>query len=176
MKKIRRVKTKNKDQNFFNTRTIVVGIIAILAIILTIVLIVLESTDEKIVIKNNTELKLEYVRSYFVDAEGPMNDGMKIENLEPGKSTSNPNININLAGTESNFEVRFKFENYDEIFVDAGYFNEYFSGKLAVSFEKTEDSNVIKLHVKASSGLLKSRLTDCNETSIVHLSEGFVEE
>lgn len=176
MKKIRRVKTKKNDKNFFDTRTIVVGIIAILVVMLTAVLMVLESTDGKIVIKNNTELKLDYVKTYFVDAEGPMNDGMKIENLEPGNSTSSPITNINLAGTESNFEVRFKFENYDEIFVDAGYFNEDFKGNLAVSFEKTEDSNVIKVHVKASTGLLKSNLSYCNETSIVHLSEGFVEE
>ena len=62
---------------------------------------------------------------------------------------------MDLSYREANLEIRFKFEGYDELFVDAGYFNDEFKGKITISFTDTEDEKVI-LKVKASGGILPS--------------------
>ena len=135
----------------------------------------MEIGESKIVVKNDTDLKLEYVSAYYVYAEGPINDGVKFENIEAKKTASIPLDEINLLYTESNLELLIKFENYDEILVDSGYFNDVFKGKINVDFEQINDKEV-KLKVKANNGFLSSKLIQCDEEYTIDLSTGLVSE
>jgi len=168
---------KIPKKSFLNTKEKLVGTVIVSAVIMIIVavLIFMESGDNQFVIKNNTDLKLEYINAYFVDAEGPMEEGFKIENIEPNKSVVKESGIYDLLSKEANFEMRFKFENYDEILVDAGFFNDTFDGNITAVFEKSDDENII-LRVKAKNGLLPTKQIDCNEKYTINLSEGYVEE
>ncbi|MHB8128506.1 MAG: hypothetical protein ACYDEX_05875 [Mobilitalea sp.] len=170
-------KKTHKSSSFLDTKQRIVGTVIVSAVIMIIItlLIIKESGDNQFVIKNNTDLKLEYMNAYFVDAEGPIEEGFKIGTIEPGKSLVNESGIFKLLSTESNFEMRFKFENYDEILVDAGYFNDTFDGNITADFQKSDDDNII-LKVKAKNGLLPTNQIDCNEKFLINLSEGYVEE
>lgn len=176
MKKIKRSKSIKSSPLGSKTRVWAVGIPVVLALLLLIALMVSENSEGNLTIKNNTDLKLEYVKYGFVAGEGPITDSIRQDNIEPNKSMVYPFNKVDLLGTESNLEIRFKYESYDEILVDAGYFDDAFTGKIAMDFTKTDNADVIKLHVKATNGFLKSKLIDCDETYTITLSEGFVAE
>ena len=50
-------------------------------------------------------------------------NSLVVENIEADESHSSPG-SVDLLGREANLEVKFKYEGYDEIFTDAGYFND----------------------------------------------------
>lgn len=178
MRKIKKPKSMMKQEEKkpmdMKSKAILFSVIGV-AVLIMIVLIMIESLNGKIVISNNTNLKLEYVKAYFVDVEGPVNDGFSTENLEAGKEFENALNKIDLLGTNSNLEVRFKFENQEEMLVDAGFFNDAFDGKITIDFSQKEE-DYAKLRVKASNGLLPSQLIQCDEEYIINLKEGYLED
>ena len=176
MKKIRpNTKQPQKAKMKDSTRIILYSIAGI-ALLAIIVLMAIEGTAGRISVKNDSDIKLEYVKAYFVDSEGSVNeDIMLFENLGKGDKSDLLLEKIDLAYHQANLEVRFKFEDYDEMFVDAGYFNEMFDGKIAISFDNTDDSKVL-LKIKASAGILPSPNIICDEEHIVNLEEEYVEE
>ena len=176
MKRIIGKKT-HKSSSFLDTKEKIIGTVIVSAVIMIIitVLIIIESGVNQFEIKNNTNFKLEYMNAYFVDSEGPIEEGFKIGTIEPGKSVVKESGIYKLLSTESNFEMRFKFENYDEILVDAGYFNDTFDGNITAEFQISDNDNII-LKVKAKNGLLPTKQIDCNEKFSINLSEGYVEE
>lgn len=154
---------------------LIIGCSTIVVLLILFGLMAYENRGGKITVENNTELKLEYLRAFFVDAEGPIYDELiNLENLEPTYSEAAALKDFDLAGTHSNLEIRFKFENYDEMFVDAGYFNAVFDGRVKIDFTTLKDGN-LNLHVKATDGVLRSATLDCNEDYTIFLQEGYVD-
>jgi hypothetical protein len=164
-----------KKANVFDSqrnRMILGGVIAA-ALLLMVILMFIENSQGKIVISNNSGTKIEYVQVYFVSAEGPLHEGFRADNLEAGKAQSFPIGENKLLGAEANLEVRFKFEGSDEVFVDAGYFNDTFHGNITVDFRPAEEPDTVNLHVKAANSLLKSKLIDCDDEFKINIAEGY---
>lgn len=155
-----------------NTKILIYALSGIVFLAI-IAIILVESSPSRFIAKNKTGKTLEYVKAYFVDAEGQFTDTMELEDLKNGDSKSIDLNRIDLSYTAANLEIRFKFEGYDELFVDAGYFNDVFDGSIKISF-MDDDGNVL-LHVKASSGVLPNPNIDCNEEYTVNLEEGYVD-
>lgn len=166
-----------KERFFDNKRNLwITGIVTAAVLLLVVVLMFIESGNKQYMIENKTNLKLEYVKAYFVYSEGKVNDGIELTDLSAHVSKKLPMEPIDLLGLGANLEVRFKFENYDELFVDAGIFDDSFQGKVSIVFEETEDPGVLDLKVKANNGLMPSTLINCDEEYIVNLNEGFIPE
>jgi hypothetical protein len=181
MRKIRSTTKKamrHQKNTFLDSKEKIIraGVAVAIVLVIIAVLMFLESGDGKLVIKNNTDLKLEYVKVTFVDAEGPINEGVNFENIEAKGSINTISGEHALLGRGANLEVRFKYENYDEIFTDAGIFNENFDGDIMINFDRTDKTDVVGLKVKAKTGLLSSQLINCDEEYTVNLTEGYVEE
>ncbi|CRZ34306.1 hypothetical protein DFR55_10178 [Herbinix hemicellulosilytica] len=155
-----------------NTKILIYALAGIL-ILCTIVLIAIENAPNRITVENKTDKKLEYVKAYFVDEEGPFTDPIQFDMIEQDSSNSFGLERQDFSYREANLEIRFKFEGYDELFVDAGYFNDIFKGKITISF--TDEGENVLLHVKASNGILPNRNIDCNEEYLVNLEEGYVD-
>lgn len=174
---MKKKKEKNKQQKApmnKNTKTLIFALAGLIALAV-IILIIVESFSGRIIIKNETDIKLEYVKAYFVDMEGPFTQEILFEDLEKGDTAEFELEKIDFSYREANLEVRFKFEDYDEMFVDSGYFNEDFNGKILINFTDIDEDKVL-LKVKASGGILPSPNIICNEEHVVNLEEGYVEE
>jgi hypothetical protein len=180
MRKIKSATKKEKIQKntFLDSKAKIINAVIAVVVVMIIVAVFMfmESGKGNLVIKNDTDLKLEYVKVTFVNSEGPMNEGMNFENIDANNSKKILSGQHDLRGTEANLEVRFKFENYDEIFTDAGYFNDDFKGNIYIDFERTKQDGVVTLKVKAKNSLLPSNLINCDEEYSVDLSKGYVAE
>ncbi len=178
---MRRIKAKQpkpvKQETIFESKKkLTIAGVAVLAVLLIIgILIYMESTDNKIVIRNKSDLKLEYVKAFYVGPEEAYNEGINVTELTPGKTVSLPQETINLFGAEANLEIRFKFDGYEELFVDAGYFNDIFSGKTTINFTPSDEGK-IKLTVKAKNGVFTSNQINCDEYYTINLAEGYIED
>lgn len=178
MKRIRAKQPKPvKPETFFESKkkVTITGIVVLAALIIIGVLIYMESVDNKIVIKNKSDLKLEYLKAFYVGPEEAYNEGINITDLTPGNTVNLPQETINLLGAEANLEIRFKFEGYDELFVDAGYFNDIFSGKTTINFTPTDEGK-IRMTVKASNGVFTSNRIICDDYYTINLAEGYIED
>ncbi|MDF2906674.1 MAG: hypothetical protein K0R34_1995 [Herbinix sp.] len=178
---MRRIKAKQpkpvKPETFFESKKkmTIAGATVLAVLIIIGVLLYIESTDNKIVIKNKTDLKLEYVKAFYVGPEEAYTEGINVTELTAGETESIPQETINLLGAEANLEVRFKFEGYDELFVDSGYFNDIFSGKTSINFIPTNDGK-IKMTVKARNGIINSKGIICDDYYTINLAEGYIED
>lgn len=177
---MKKTKSNNKKQEkapMKDSTKIFLYSLAGLVLLLVVILMVIESKSSKIMVQNDSDIKLEYVKAYFVDMEGPISDDvMLFENLESGDKSELPLEKIDLVYRQANLEVRFKFEGHDEMFVDAGYFNEVFSGRINIDFEETDDDGKLLLKIKAKTGVLPSPHIRCDEEHVVNLAEGYIEE
>ncbi len=177
---MKKIKTNNKKSQqkapMKNSTKILLYSLAGVLLLIIIVLVMFESKSGRITIRNDSDYTLEYVKAFYVDAEGAVNDDvMLFENLQKGDKSEILLEKIDLSYLEANLEVRFKFEGYDELFVDAGYFNDIFNGRISLSFSNTEEDKVL-LKIKASPGVLPSPQIRCDEEHVVNLAEGYVEE
>lgn len=175
---MKKIKSKVKQQKapMKNSTKFFLYSLAGIILLVTIVLIVIESSSARITVRNKSDIKIEYVKAYFVDMEGKVTeDETLFENIDSGDKFVLPIEKIDLSYREANLEVRFKFEGHDEMFVDSGYFNDIFEGHISVRFEDVDEEKVI-LKIKASAGVLPSPHIDCNEEHIVNLATGEVEE
>jgi hypothetical protein len=170
---------KNGSKNLvFNSKSKVVLTVVISAVIfiLVVFVMVMESKDGQLIIKNNTDLNLNYVKAKFVYSDGDVNEGIQAKDIKAGNTYKKAMDPINLTNIKANYEIRFQFDGYDELLTDCGLFNETFEGNIKVTFDKTEDPNLIKLKVKANNGILPSKLTQCNDEFTINLKEGKVIE
>ena len=180
MRKIKRkIKPKNnKPQNIegiLTKRVKIAAVIVAVFLIIAGIIFYIELSDNKIVIKNNTDIKLDYVKAYYIGPDIQYNDGIHETDIAAGKSISIDQEPIYLLGAEANLEIRFKFENHEELFVDAGIFNDNFEGKVSISFTSADDGK-IKLNVKAKSGVVNSSGINCDDTFTINLSENLIED
>lgn len=172
--------TTTHTSSFLNTKEKIIGacIASGVIVILIAVLMIIESNNGKITVKNNTDLKLEYVNTSFVYSTED-NSVDEFKNFKEIKANSTETLKfepVNLLYSGANLEISFKFENKDELFVDAGIFNDKLTGKVKISFQQTKDSNVLKLKVTAKNGILPSATIDCNEEYTVNLNDGTISE
>lgn len=168
---------QKKKEGFFQTRNgkITLSGLCAVALILLVILMSIESKNNEVIIKNKTDLELEYVQYKFIHSEGALTSPIKYRNIQPNKTKVARKNDIQLTNTYSNMEVRFKFKGYDEIFTDAGIFNGILRGNIEFSFDKI-NSDEVKVKIKAVNGLFSSKDIDCNEKYIAHLKEGYMEE
>lgn len=157
----------------FNKKTLFI-VISIVLILIVIISIIFESSGSKLTIKNKSNLKLEYIKYYFVYEDGPIMEPIIFESLESMNNIYDYAPKANLSGVEANLEIRFKFEGHEPMFVDAGYFNDYFKGNINILFEQINADN-IGLKVKAANGIIPSNTITCNEYYTINLLEGYVE-
>lgn len=183
MRRIRKPKVKakhNSEVKLFDSKdTMIKAIIGvIIVLILIIVMMLVEQNDGKFTIKNNTDLKLEYVNTYFSAlGEDNTTEFMTFEAIEANKSKSNVIADsINFLNTEAEIIIKFKYENYEETTINAGSFNNTFSGSIKVNFNSTEDSDMIQVDVVVKNGLIPDSQVDCDEQYDVRLSDGYVFE
>lgn len=172
MRKIKNNKKKVENVSVSQKRPIIIISIAAVALLIMVILMVIESSEGKLKITNNTDANIEYVQAYFVGAEGRISDGFNFENMEAGKTNVVPSGEYELFGEEANLEVRFKFEGSNEVFVDAGYFNDNFSGNININFSNSDENNIVNLHVKAKNGVLKSNRVFCDDEFKIDIVEG----
>ena len=178
---MRRIKAKqqkpDKPETFFESKKkmTIAGLAVIAAILIIGVFIYIENTDNKIVISNKTDLNIEYLKAYYVGPEEAYNEGINVTDLTAGKTESIPQETINLFGAEANLEIRFKFEGYEELFVDSGYFNDVFSGKTTINFIPGKDDK-ITMTVKAKNGIINSKAIVCDDYYTINLAEGYIED
>ncbi len=167
-----------EKKKLFDTKGKVITAIAaaVIVLVLVAVLMYIETGYGKVTVKNKSDLKLEYVNTQFVYTEGELLKGIEAKDINAHKTFTANMDPIDLLGYEANYEIRFKFENHEELLVDAGIFNDNFDGNIKIEFKKTDDPNLLKMKVKASNGILPSKLIDCNETYTINLSEGKVLE
>ncbi|NLZ83626.1 MAG: hypothetical protein GX915_08175 [Clostridiales bacterium] len=172
MRKIKKSGKKIENVAVSQKRPIIIISIAAVALLIMVILMIIESGDGKLKITNNTDANIEYVQAYFVGPEGRISDSFNFESMEAGKSNIVPAGEFKLLGAEANLEVRFKFEGSDEIFVDAGYFNDTFDGNINIDFSNTQEDNIVGLRIKADNGFLKSNLVFCDEEYKIDIVEG----
>ncbi len=179
---MRRIRAKEKQEeqvvvHFLDSKKkiLVAGIIVAVLLIISGVIIYMENNDNKIVVKNGTDLKLESLVAYYRGPEEPINDGITVTGLDAGKSISFPTEEINLFGQEANLEIRFNFENHESMLVDAGIFNDVFNGKVNIHFVPVGD-NKVEIRVKAKSGVINSSRINCDEVYTINLNEDFIED
>lgn len=167
-------KPKVQKERFFDSKENIIKVCAAAAVVvlLVVVLMIVESGYGKIVIKNKTNLKLEYVKTSYVGPESVTAEGIETSVIEVNKTFSQKLEPVNLSYTSSNLEIHFKFENQEELFTDVGFFNDKFDGNVTISFENTDDPNLITMKVKAKNGIFKTRSIDCDEEYTIDLSEG----
>lgn len=177
MRRIKSQKKKQEEVKFFDKKSNIIktAVVGLALLIIIFILMLLESGEGKTTVKNDTDLKLEYVKAYFVDAEGALDEGLSFSSIDAGSTVSNITGNHYLYGQGANLEVRFKFEGHEELFVDAGIFNDNFSEDIKIAFKQLNQDD-IKLTVKAKSGIFTSNLINCDEEYTVKLSEGYVAE
>lgn len=172
MRKIKKNIKKTENVTVSQRRPIIIISIAVVALLIMVILMIVESGEGKLKIVNNTDSNIEYVQAYFVGSEGKIGDSFNFDNLGAGQSEVVATGEHRLYGQEANLEVRFKYEGSDEVFVDAGYFNETFDGNIAIDFSNTNEDNIVNLHIKANNGLLKSNQVFCDDEFKIDIVEG----
>lgn len=182
MKRIRKKHDKENVQefksHFFNTKEKVIGICTAGAIILVLVvaLMFVESSYGKFIVKNNSDINLENVSYVFVTSESVITNSVETGAISANSTYTSELEKANLKYSESNLEVHFNFEGHDELLTDVGYFNDNLNGNIKITFTKTDDPNLVKLHIKASNGIFSTNTTDCDSTFTVNVSEGKIYE
>ncbi|HWT75532.1 MAG TPA: hypothetical protein VN258_12570 [Mobilitalea sp.] len=170
--------SKSLTSSFFDSKQKIIGvsIIATIVVLFVAVFMIVESSYGNWIVKNKTALKLEYVKTSFVNADSTVKDGIDTGSIATKTTFKKPLEQVNLKLTESNLEVRFQFENSKEMFTDVGFFNDNFKGNINITFEKTDDPNLVKMKIKAGNGIFQSKTVDCNEEFTINISEGKIYE
>lgn len=174
--------SKNKEQsksvisNFFNSKTklITASVIGAAILLVIIILMIQEGRYGKFVIKNNTDLDIEYINACFVNDEYILTDNIQTQKISAKSKVTYELTPVDLEGTQSNLELAFKLAGHDEMFTDVGFFNQRFTGNIKVSFNKTSDPNIITIKIKAANGLFQSRNVYCDEEYEIDLAEGII--
>ncbi|NLL72438.1 MAG: hypothetical protein GX237_02815 [Clostridiales bacterium] len=176
MKKIKELNTDKKVPMNKNTKILLYVLGGIFAVI-AIIAVLIESASSQIIIRNNTDYKLKSVSTYFQDYNDIIGDKMVFEDIEKGQTVKKELDKMDFSYREATLRVAFEFEGQNEelvMFVDAGYFNDDFNGKVKIDFSDTEDGNVL-LKVKASGGILPTPNIICDEEYTFSLDEGEIE-
>ncbi len=171
--------SKSLSKSFFNSRGRIIGtcVVAAVIFVLVIVLMIVESSFGRWTIKNNTDYDLNFMKVSFSGVtffDGLDTAGIETETIEANSKFTKKLETLNLFNTASNMNLNFKLENTEEINTTAGFFNSNFDGNITITFEPTEDPNLLTMKIKASNGIFKSTAVDCNEEYTIDISESAV--
>lgn len=177
--RVRKVKKEKRAprKNFFDSKEKIIGfsIAAAVLVILIAVVMLLDLKDEgRLIIKNDTDLKLEYVSAKYVSAETDLTQPVKTDSIDANKTFSMKVDPLEFIGYNANYNISLKFKDHDELSVDAGLFNTRFTGDIKIVFSKTKDPNKLKMTVKAKKGLIPSGKISCDDEYTVDFKEGAV--
>ncbi len=178
MKRIKKAKktesVKEFKSHFFDTKEKVIGICAAAVIILGLViaLMVVESGYGKLVVKNDTDIDLEFMELSFVNEEAVISEGIETGAVKANSTFTDEMEEVNLVYVNAQLEVRFNFAGHEELLTDVGTFSDNFDGNIKVTFTETDDSNVVAMKIKASNGIFSTRTVDCDEEFRINLAEG----
>jgi hypothetical protein len=109
-----------------------------------------------------------------VNGEEIVDKGLQTGSISANHTLTSAMEPVNLAFTKSNLEIRFQFENYNQMLADYGFFNENFNGNITITFNKTKDPNIITIKVKAGNGIFQTKSLNCNVKYDINLSEGLI--
>lgn len=168
---------KMPKKTFFDTKEkkIGAGVAAALIIILIAVLMFIETVNQgNLYVKNDTEMKLEYVKTKYISGEYDLTQYITTKSISANKDLSMKTEPVDFTQYKANYNIVFKFEGHEELTIDAGDFSNKFSGDMKIVFDKTDDDKILKMTVKAKTGLLASKLIQCDEEYTVDLARGVV--
>lgn len=179
MKRIRKAAAKKENgkgfgSHFFDTKEKIIGVCAAGIVLLGIIIVLLfvESSYDKLVIKNNTDIDLENLSMSFVNEEDTLTTPIVTGEVKANSTFTKQLDDFKLIFSNANLELRFNFDGHDNLLTDVGTFIDNFNGKISVTFTKTDDPNVIGMKVKASNGIFQTNTIDCNEEFTINISEG----
>lgn len=153
---------------------ITIGVIGVL-ILLSFIWIIVENTGGGLfTFINKSDYKIEYMKATFVNDEWQLSDTMNFENVNPKAKDTLNFSDIDLNNTQANLQLKIKFEGYDEFVLDAGYFNDLFTGNIDINLKQTKQDQV-DIYIKAKNGILSSKTTNCDEYYTIYVKEGYIE-
>lgn len=176
MKKEKSTKTISGSLFSSKKNIVIACVIAVIVIVLVAISMIIESSYGKFIVNNETDMNLEYVKTSFINAEQTIDNGLQTGSIEANDTLTTDIEPVSLLYTESNLEVRFKFENKEVLFTDAGLFNSNFNGNIKIDFIPTKDPNLVTLKIQAKNGFFKSKTINCNEEYTIDLSAGKILE
>jgi hypothetical protein len=175
MRKIKTGKKPQKKPLDKRTRIILAASIGVVVLI-AIILFFIEGGGEKLIITNDTDLRLEEINVKFVYMEGDVTEPIIIKDIEAGDRVVTDFEEVDLYALGANLEISFKFEGFEKALkTDAGIFNDLFNGKAWISFKQLNDE-IVRMNVKAKNGVFNSRLIDCDEEYYINVNEKYVGE
>lgn len=128
----------------------------------------------KLNFNNSTDYKIEYVKATFMNDDWQISDTMAIENVEARSKSSLEFGAEDLNNMEASLQIELKFEGYKRFVLDAGYFNDLFTGNVDIAL-KQNNSEEVEIYIKAKNGILSSTTTDCNENYTIYVKEGYID-
>ncbi|MCQ2506846.1 MAG: hypothetical protein MJ113_06715 [Lachnospiraceae bacterium] len=178
------VNTVNNDKSNKNkpdaSKLKITALVSSLVVVLVVLLIVIEALGNgKMVVKNDTDLKLEDIDIYF------MSDYMDNEeifdiasdlSLESGKKEkiNYKSVDMTTASDFAALTVVFKFEGEKELQVSSGEFHGKYDGKINIAFEKKGENYFLTLKTGAGLFYGTSGRSDCDDKYLLSIKEGFV--
>lgn len=177
--RVRKVKKKKIEPKkpFFDSKEKIIGFsigAAVLVILLTVIMVFELKDAGKLIIENDTDMELEYVSTNYILGEEDLTQPLKTGSIEANKTLAVKADPFNYVGYDANYKIKFKFKDHDELYVDAGLFANKFTGDTKIVFDKTKDSNKLKMMVKAKTGIIQSRQISLDDEYTVDFERGLV--
>jgi hypothetical protein len=157
-----------------NKFVVTIGVLGVLVLLSFIWIIMENFGGGNLNFNNSTDYKVEYMKATFMNDEWQISDTMAVENVEAGSKSSVNFGTEDLNNMEASLQIELKFEGYDRFVLDAGYFNDLFTGNINVTL-KQNNSDEVEIYIKAKNGILSSATTDCNENYTIYVKEGYIE-
>ncbi len=166
---------KEPKKTFFDTKGKMIGAIITASVIFIIIVVLMISESilgGKLIIDNKTDLNLEYVNTKYVIDNDDLTDFITYDGIKANHTFTTSIDPINLSSFHAYCKIAFKFENYNEMYVEAGLFSTKFTGDMNITFAKSEDANKLIMTVTADNGFIPSRLIQCDDEFTIDLDTG----
>jgi len=168
---------KAPKKSLFDSKKMMIGLsagAAVFIILIAVIMLIETKDDTRLIIKNDTDMKLEYVSTIYKSGETDLSLPFQTESINANKTLNVKSNPLEYNGYNANNHIKFKFKGHSALSVDAGLFNTRFSGDIKIVFSKTKDPNKLKMTVKANRGLIPSSLISCDENYTVDFKRKIV--
>lgn len=166
-----------KNQETVVTKTnkyVAIAIIGIVAVLMCAWIIIENVGGGKFNIVNSTSYNIKSIEATFVNDDWSVSDTLTFKNLGSNSKETKKFDEFNLNNMEANLELKINFEGYEPIVLQAGYFNELFTGNIDIKLKEIEDGNV-HIFLKAKNGVFSASVNGCDEDYIIYVKEGYTE-
>lgn len=158
-----------------SNKYLIIVIIGIIAVLMCAWIIIENVSSGKFNIENSTSYTIESLEATFVNDEWNVSDTLTFENKLLSNSNDTLEFDkIKLNNMAANLQLKIKFEGYSPIVLEAGYFNDLFTGNINIKLKDTKDGNV-HIYIKAKNSILSSANNGCDEDYIIYVKEGYTE-